>query len=265
MNGKEILVYLSHLYEGDAEKMLDHIRAKKPVNPREVEAFAASVTTPYITLFDDIYPEDWKQLFLPPLVCYYEGDVSLLKDLKRSVTYVGSRDASRDGLALARQFGQELAKNDVMVISGLARGIDHEAMAGAMEEKGKVIGISGAGIDIDYPSISKDIYEYTRTHGLLLSEYPKGVSPAKNHFPLRNRLLAATGKVTIVGEAELRSGSLITASYAINLGKDVGCLPSLASKGSGTNALIKDGAFLIDEVSDVLSLIGLKEKNNSTL
>ncbi len=260
MNGKEILIYLSHFYEGDAEKVLDHIRAKKPVNPREVEAFAASVRTPYITLFDDIYPDDWKQLFLPPLVTYYEGDISLLKELKQSVTYVGSRNASRESLALAREFGKELARNGVTVISGLARGIDYEVMRGAMEEKGKVIGISGAGIDIDYPSASKDIYEYTRTHGLLLSEYPKGVSPARNHFPLRNRLLAATGKVTIVGEAELKSGSLITASYAINLGKDVGCLPSLASKGSGTNALIKDGAFLIDEVDDILNLIGIKKK-----
>ena len=255
MSRKEILLFLSQLYEGDVEKVLSHIKAKKDIDCVKAEDCINKVKASYFTLLDEIYPEGWKQLFLPPILCYYEGDIALLKDLDRSVTYVGSRDASKEGLSAAYEFGKKLAKDGVIIVSGLARGIDSEVMRGAMEGKGKIIGISGAGIDIDYPTSSKEIYEYTRSHGLLLSEYPEGVSPSPNNFPLRNRLLAATGKVTIVGEAELRSGSLITANHAINLGKDVGCLPSLARKGSGTNALIKDGAYLIDEAEDILSLL----------
>ncbi len=255
MNAKEILIYLSFLYKGNAETMLSHIRKKVEVNPREVEEFARNVKEPFFTLLDSIYPEDWKQLFLPPLVTFYEGDISLLKHLERSVTFVGSRDASKEGLSLARHFGKELAQRNVTIVSGFARGIDTEVMRGAMEGNGKIIGISGAGIDVDYPSSSRDVYEYVRKRGLLLSEYPSGVAPKPEHFPRRNRMLAGTGKIVIVGEAEERSGSLITVSIATNLGKDVGCLPSIPCKGSACNALIKDGAFLIDKVEDILSLL----------
>ncbi len=259
MNAKEILIYLSFLYKGDSDAMLDHIRKKVEVNSKEVEEFARNVKEPFFTLLDDVYPEDWKQLFLPPLVSFYEGDISLLKDLTRSVTFVGSRNASKEGLALARRFGKELAKENVTIVSGLARGVDAEVMRGAMEENGKIIGISGAGIDIDYPSSSHDVYEYVRKHGLLLSEYPKGTSPKPDHFPRRNRMLAGTGKIVIVGEAEERSGSLITVSIAANLGKDIGCIPSSPYKGSACNTLIKDGAFLIDQAEDILALLP-KEK-----
>ena len=245
--------------------MINHIKEKTPVNVKEVEDFAAKINAPYFTLFDEAYPKDWKQLYLPPLVCFYEGNIELLSDLDKSVTYVGSRDASKEGLSLAFKFGKELAKNGVTIVSGLARGIDYEVMRGAMEEKGKIIGISGAGINIDYPSSSKNVYDYVRRSGLLLSEYPFNAKPSKQHFPLRNRLLAATGKITVIGEAEHRSGTCITASNAINLGKDVGCLPFLADKDSEANALIKDGAYLIDSVNDILNLLNENKNNFSSL
>ena len=133
-------------------------------------------------------------------------------------------------------------------------------MRGAMEGKGKIIGISGAGIDIDYPAQNRDIYDYIRKNGLLLSEFPPGVRPHPEFFPQRNRLLAGLGAVIIVGEAERRSGSLITANIAIEQGKDIGAIPTSPFKESGTNALIKDGAYLIDELEDILALLPKSEK-----
>ncbi len=255
MKANEILTYLSFLYKGNCDLMIDHIREKRKVDDAELDNFLKKNHPLCFNLLEPIYPSEWKNIYLPPLVCYYEGDISLLKDLSRSVTFIGSRDASKEGAINARSFGKALGKAGVTLISGLARGIDAAVMRGAMEAKGKIIGISGAGIDIDYPTGSADIYSYVRKNGLLLSEYPPGVAPKKEHFPKRNRILAATGKLLVVGEAAERSGSLITVSLASALGKDVACLPSPPMKGSACNALIKDGAYLIDEPEDIIALL----------
>lgn len=255
MKANEILTYLSFLYKGDYDLMFSHIKEKKKVEDADINAYLANNHPRCFNLLEPVYPNEWKNIYLPPLVCYYEGDVSLLKNLSRAVTFIGSRDASREGIANARKFGRELAKAGVTIVSGLARGIDASVMRGAMEERGKLIGVSGAGIDIDYPSGSADIYSYVRKNGLLLSEYPPGVAPKKDNFPKRNRILSATGKVLVVGEAAERSGSLITVSLATSMGKDVCCLPSPPLKGSACNSLIKDGAYLIDDPEDILALL----------
>ncbi len=255
MKANEILTYLSFLYKGNCDLMLTHIKEKRKVTDEELDKFLKSNNPKCFNLLDPVYPNEWKNIALPPLVCFYEGDLSLLKDLRRSVTFVGSREASKAGLGYARRFGRELAKQGVTIVSGIARGIDAAVMRGAMEENGKIIGISGAGIDIDYPTSSADIYAYLRNRGLLLSEYPPGVTPKKEHFPKRNRILAGTGKMLVVGEAAERSGSLITVSLAVAMGKDVGCLPNPPFEESACNALIKDGAYLIDDPEDVLALL----------
>lgn len=262
MEAKEILIFLSLKYKGQQKDIFNAIKAKEVIHEPEVKEAAAPFLNKVVTVLDKDYPDGWKQLLMPSILSYYEGNRSLLNpsSLERSVTYVGSRVASAEGKKIAREMGRSLAKAGVTVISGLARGIDGEVMRGAMEEKGKIIGISGAGIDIDYPAQNRDIYDYIRHQGLLLSEFPPGVRPQPEYFPQRNRLLAGLGTITIVGEAERRSGSLITANIAIEQGKDVGAIPTAPFKESGTNALIKDGAYLIDEVSDILTLLPKRKK-----
>lgn len=262
MKANEILIYLSLKYKGQQKDIYNAIKAKEAVHEEEVEKIAAPFLDRVITVIDRDYPDGWKQLRNPSIVSFYEGDRTLLQSsyLRRSVTYVGSRDASGEGKRIAREMGRGLAKEGVLLISGLARGIDGEVMRGAMEGKGKIIGISGAGIDIDYPAQNRDIYDYIRKNGLLLSEFPPGVRPHPEFFPQRNRLLAGLGAVIIVGEAERRSGSLITANIAIEQGKDIGAIPTSPFKESGTNALIKDGAYLIDELEDILALLPKSEK-----
>ncbi len=257
MRAKEILIYLSLIYEGDQKKMYNHIRDKVKVDNDEVSRVAEPFLDSTISVVDDDYPENWKRIYLPSILIHFRGNKKLLsnENLKRSVTYVGSRDASKAGIEMAREVGKTLAKADVTLISGIARGIDAEVMRGAMEEHGKIIGISGAGIDIDYPSQNADIYDYLKREGLLLSEYPKETKPSPENFPQRNRLLAGLGEVVIVGEAEKRSGSIITANMALEFGKDLGCVPSLPRKESATNALIRDGAYLIDEPMDILTIL----------
>lgn len=175
------------------------------------------------------------------------------------VAIVGSRNASVAGVAFARRLAGELAASGVGVVSGLARGIDAGAHEGALERGGRTVAVLGCGIDRHYPAATIPLARRITTEGAVLSEYSPGTPPAPFRFPERNRIVAALADATIVIEAAARSGALITARLALDLGRDVLAVPGApwTTGSGGTNALLKDGALALTETADVLIALGI--------
>jgi DNA processing protein len=186
------------------------------------------------------------------------GDARDDDDPVAAVAIVGTRRASPEGLEIARMLGRGLAGAQVTVVSGLALGVDSAAHAGAVEVCGPTIAVLGGGADVPYPTRKAGLYEaILAAGGVVVSEMPPGFRAFRWNFPARNRIIAALAPVTIVVEAAERSGSLITAELALELGRDVGAVPGpvLSWRSRGTNALLRDGATLIRDVRDALELV----------
>jgi DNA processing protein len=201
------------------------------------------------------YPEGLRNLSDAPAALFGRGNPGLLAalTLERSVTVVGARRASSYGLAVARDLGRELAMAGLTVISGMALGIDGAVHRGALET-GLSCGVLGGGVDCIYPPRHRSLYERHLESGLLLSELPVGTASWRWMFPARNRLMAAMAGMTVVVEARARSGSLITATMAQELGRDLGAVPGpvTAAVSQGTNDLLAQGACVIRGAQDVL-------------
>lgn len=193
----------------------------------------------------------------PPPLLFVRGELSLLDRV--IVAVVGSRQATEYGLTAARMLAQELAGAGVVVSSGLARGIDGAAHQGALEAGGGTIAVLGCGVDIAYPREHAQLQEEIARRGLLLSEFLPGQPPLAHHFPRRNRIIAGLSRGVVVVEAPMRSGALITAGQALELGKDVFAVPGPITRvtSAGTNALLRDGAHFVMEVADVLDVVGV--------
>lgn len=172
-----------------------------------------------------------------------------------AVAVVGARRASRAGLAAARHLAAGLAGAGVTVVSGFARGIDAAAHRGALEAGGRTVAIFGCGLDICYPPEHRDLLRDLVAGGTALSEFDPGEPPLPYYFPIRNRIIAGLSRLVLVVEAAEKSGSLITARYAADFGRDVAAVPGpIRTEGcAGTNALLKDGAILVRDVDDVLA------------
>lgn len=188
------------------------------------------------------YPTLLAQCSDAPPVLYKKGCFSL--DFERSAAIVGTRTCSRYGKESTRKIAKELATEGVVIVSGMARGIDSEAHEGALSASGKTVAVLGCGVDVIYPPESKKLYESIMENGAIVSEYAPGTQPVSQYFPARNRIISGMCDATIIIEAGEKSGALITAGYALEQGKDVYALPgNITSAGSiGTNALIRDGA-----------------------
>jgi len=256
MQARDILIYLSIKYDGNYLDIMEAIKQKQTFDEQEAEKTLKEKDFNAITILDREYPASWKNCVRPPLVVFYRGDFSLIKDENKCVSYVGSRIASPYGLKMANYFAGGLAKNGFVVVSGLARGIDSEATKAALEAGGKAVAILGSGVDFCYPSSSSDLYEKLKSTGLILSEYPFKTEPKQQNFPERNRIIAATSHLLVVGESGQKSGTLITVSFALSFNKDIACVPFPACENSSCNTLIRDGAYLIDSLSDLLYLAG---------
>jgi DNA processing protein len=206
-----------------------------------------------------LYPEALGDLGDPPAVLFGRGKPALLRELGRdsAVTIVGSRRASAYGRELATKLGNEVASSGMAVISGMAIGIDSWAHSGALQTAGLTVAVLGTGVDVPYPPRSRGLYVEIVERGLVLSELPPGTTARRWMFPARNRIMAALAGMTVVVEARERSGSLITAEMADNLGREVGAVPGRVgtSPAAGTNALIHDGAALIRDGQDVLDAL----------
>lgn len=212
-----------------------------------------------ITIDDTEYPKLLKNIHRPPKQLYVNG--SLLETDEVAVALVGSRRASLYGLEMSEKLGYELALRGVTVVSGMARGIDTAAHRGALKAKGRTIAVMGSGHGHIYPAENNKLYGEIVRHGAVVTEFEDDMAPLAYNFPQRNRIISGMSLGIVVIEAAKDSGALITASLAAEQGREVFALPGKISSrtSSGTNALIKDGARLVQSVDDILEELRLHE------
>jgi len=208
---------------------------------------------------DARYPTTMTDLSDPPAVLYVHGEPARFEQTLRAdrVAVVGARRASEYGLQQARGLGRGLAAAGLTVVSGMALGVDAAAHAGALEAGGLTVAVLACGPDVAYPASKRGLHARIAASGAVVAELPPGAPPRRWCFPARNRIIAALAQATVVVEAGERSGSLITAGQAADLGRDVAAVPGLvtAPLAAGTNALIADGAQLVRGPHDVLELL----------
>lgn len=215
-----------------------------------------------ITYKDPNYPTMLKEIAQPPWVIFAKGDLKLLN--RPAIAIVGTRNPTNYGKIVADKLARGLVENNLVVISGMARGIDSIAHSGALGADGNTIAILGSGIDVIYPKENHKLYNEITRKGLIVSEYPPETEPHPGYFPQRNRIISGISYGTIIVEASMKSGSLITGQFALDQSREVFAVPGpITSKQSmGTNDLIKQGAKLVQTIDDVFEeLPYLKEKS----
>lgn len=199
------------------------------------------------------YPYLLSQIPNPPRKIYVIGNKEILRE--RSIAIVGSRECSEYGKKISIELSYNLAKNNIITVSGLARGIDTYCHKGTIEAKGRTIAVVAHGLDMIYPNENKSLAkEILKFGGAIVSEYEIGVKPQKWHFPARNRIISGLAESVVVVEAKEKSGALITADFALEQGREVYAVPgninSLTS--DGTNNLIKQGANLLKDYTELI-------------
>ena len=243
------------LLTGAVDKLQAKLLADKSLTRAEdVLAACAKAGQFIVTMDDTTYPARLRDIFDPPLLLYGKGSMPIFDD-EAAIAVVGTRKCTAYGLDVASQLGYELAKQGALVLSGMAKGIDTAAMKGALRAGGFTAAVLGGGVDVIYPAENRRLYEDVAATGVLLSEYPPGTEPIASHFPVRNRILSGLSLAAVVVEAPERSGALITASTALEQGREVFAVPGPinAPDSKGCNALIRDGAGLVSEAWDILS------------
>lgn len=203
------------------------------------------------------FPALLAQIPNPPDQIWIRGDLSICD--RPAVAVVGARAASRAGLALAEEIAGDLVRAGLVVVSGLARGIDSAAHAAALDAGGATVAVLGTGIDRVYPAEHRELSQRIERYGLLVSEFPPGSPPEVSHFPRRNRIISGLSRAVVVIEAAEKSGSLITARLAADQGRDVMVVPGQVPGGRnrGAHALIRDGAKLVESAVDILQELGI--------
>jgi DNA processing protein len=202
---------------------------------------------------DDNYPPSLREIYDPPLVLYVKGGLTA-KD-KNAVALVGSRLTTHYGLETARKLAYQLAYTGVTVVSGGARGIDTAAHQGALSGKGRTIAVLGTGINLVFPTENAELFERIAAHGAVMTQFPFNRPADKQSFPIRNRIVAGMTLGTVVVEANLTSGALITANFATEYGRQIFAVPGRidSPRSKGCHDLIKKGAKLCEGVEDILS------------
>jgi DNA processing protein len=205
------------------------------------------------------YPPLLAELHDPPARLHLRGGPPDIL-AQPAVAVVGARSCSAYGAQVARELAQSLAASGVVVVSGLARGIDAEAHRGALAAGGLTVAVLGCGIDRDYPRAHAELARRIADQGLVVSEYPPGVEPSPWRFPARNRIIAGLARAAVVVEARERSGALITADFALELGREVFAVPGeiTSALSVGTNDLLRQGATPLLSADDVLASLGLE-------
>lgn len=248
---RDMLIYLSLICEGDTRKMVDLINLKVEIDEKDMEEKLSNRNFKCITILDNGYPDLLKEVPLPPLVLYYEGDISLIYNIKDNISVVGSRDCSSYGKGITENIVSNLCKKYV-IVSGMANGIDSIAHQSSLDNHGKTIAVLGCGTNICFPNNNLKLMNQIKKEGLVISEYPPNTPPLTFRFPQRNRIIAGLGNSLLVTEAKIKSGTAITVNYALSMGKEVFCVPhQVGSQGEGCNFLIHEGAFLIQKAQDI--------------
>jgi DNA processing protein len=244
------------LVEAVAPKVAAHMLARAAaISERQLEEKLAAAGCWACCRHGALYPDSLRDAGDAPWALIGRGDAGLLDGLEPSavVTVVGARRATAYGREVARELGRELAAAGIVVVSGLAFGIDGCAHRGALEA-GATIAVLGCGPDLAYPASHRSLWRRVCERGLVISEFPPGASPWKWTFPARNRIMAALAGMTVVVEAAERSGSLITTDLAADLGRDLGAVPGpiTSRMSAGPNGLLAGGACVVRDAQDVL-------------
>ena len=242
--------------EGLGEKVAQEIRKGPLEKAVEKELhLLREIGGRVITLKDEEYPKRLRDIYDPPALLYVRGE--LKKEDELAVSIVGSRKTTPYGRWFTEKVSQELARYGVTIVSGMARGIDSLAHWGAISGGGRTIAVLGCGVDVIYPSENRNLFAKIIDHGAILSEFPIGSPPEGGHFPRRNRIISGLSIGVVVAQASEKSGSLITAGYALEQGREVFAVPGNVGTESsrGTHRLIKEGAKLVESSEDILEEI----------
>lgn len=239
--------------EGLSRSAAESIAAFQPGDEvdRELDRAAAGGVS-IVTFNSPDYPEPLKNIYDPPPYLYVKGRMALQE--RTGVAVVGSRKASEYGLRVTDRISRELAFGGLVIVSGMARGIDARAHQAALAAKGQTIAVLGSGVDVIYPQENRGLYARIVEQGAVVSEFPMGAEPNSYHFPARNRIISGLSAGVLVVEASPKSGSLITARLALEQGRDVFAIPGsvYAYKARGTHNLLKSGAKLVESATDIL-------------
>lgn len=216
----------------------------------------------FISIEDKKYPVKLSKIPDPPLGIFVLG--TLPENDFKSVAIIGSRRCSEYGATQAYKFSKEFAKHNIIVISGMAMGIDSKAHTGAIDAGGKTMAVLGCGVDIIYPSSNHVLRDKIIKNGCIISEYPPSVEPLKHHFPQRNRIISGLSDAVCVAEAAKKSGTLITVNQAVEQGREIFAIPGNITSyfSQGCNNLLKSGCSPLTEPSDVYNAIGIDISNN---
>ena len=235
-------------------------RFKRRFDPVAFSASLKEAGVRWLARSDDAFPPLLRAIHDPPAGLFARGDGALEVLSRPAIAVVGARACSGYGAGVARMLGRELASAGVVVVSGLARGIDAEAHRGALEAAGTTVAVLGCGVDRDYPAVHRELARRICEAGLVVSEYAPSVEPAPWRFPARNRIIAGLAVATVVVEARERSGSLITADFALEEGREVFAVPGEITAGlsRGSNALLRIGATPLTAAGDVLEALGIE-------
>lgn len=224
-----------------------------------------------ISYQDPLYPQKLKLIKDAPPIIYALGNVELLNH-PDTLAIVGARNASISGRKTASKIAYDLTNQNILVVSGMARGIDAAAHKGALyalDQRGPTIAVLGSGVDTPYPAQNIELYNIIKEQGVVISELALGTQPMVSNFPRRNRIISALGNGTLVVEATLQSGSLSTANYARTQNKHVFAIPGSPqdARALGPNKLIKEGAVLVESAQDIINILSLSpaKKLNSTV
>lgn len=262
MNSRDLLIAMAVHYQGDVRAMLRALWKNDIISDELAKSHLKSVKSNVLTILDPCYPRYLLETYLPPIVLFYYGDISLLFNLEDNLAVVGGRNPTPEGLNSVYYIVSGIC-NRYNIVSGLARGIDRVAHKAAIENGGKTIAVLANGIDYCYPSENSELYEILKKKNLVISEYYGTVPPERIHFYQRNRLIAAFAKGTIVGEAKKVSGTLMTANLTLSLNRMLMSIPSGNIQDSLTDLFISEGCPMVIEPEDVL--IHLRDEKKSLL
>ena len=225
---------------------------KKNINPDEELNLLDQYNAKILTINDELYPGNLKEIHDPPPIIYFKG--SIIEKDRNSISIVGSRKATHYGKMVAESLSKDLALSGVTVVSGLARGIDTAAHRGALSVNGRTIAVLGCGINLIYPPENRSLAQEIEGSGLIVTEFPFSALPERQNFPRRNRIISGLSLGTVVVEAAEKSGALITADFALEQGREVFAVPGNinSSLSNGVHNLIKQGAKLVHSYKDIL-------------
>jgi DNA processing protein len=257
---RERLLETAYISEQLADSML------KERDEAQINAFIKRLSErkiSYVTVKDENYPPQLLDIFDPPGVLYYLGELPESgENAGPCVSVIGSRRCSEYGLIVSYKLSEDLAARGVVIISGMAKGIDSSAHRGALSAGGKTVAVLGCGADICYPSENRSLYSQIIKTGCVISEYPPGTKPLPHNFPMRNRIISGLSRAVVVVEAAERSGTLITVDQALEQGREVLAVPGniTSELSAGVNKLLQQGAGIIATgYQDVLNAIGYEE------